>query len=73
MNGELALLDNSKNSSAAFCSRPTLLNGSIIGAPLCRRRRENVTIVWCQECYGYPLFATSVDRGPLCLIRGRTR
>jgi hypothetical protein len=32
MKGELAFLANSKNSSAGFSSRPTLLNGSIIGA-----------------------------------------
>jgi hypothetical protein len=36
MNGELALLANSKKSSTAFNSRPKVLDGSIMSGPLFR-------------------------------------
>src|SRR5271163_2521067 len=76
MKGELAFLANSKNASAAFNSRPTLLNGSIISAPPrghsapCRGRREEVAVVkwWkcCGNAVGNLLFEAGVHRRPLC-------
>jgi hypothetical protein len=77
MKGELAFLANSKNSSAAFSSRPALLNGSIIGAaPLgtfstvlqpqkSGRHRELSGMLWVS-----PRFEIGVRAKTLSKVRG---
>src|SRR6516164_11728605 len=58
MKGELAFLANSKKSSAAFNSRPTVLDRSIIGHPLkgfsapCRGRKEAAMACLVLFCLG---------------------